>query len=109
MTHLYASIRYYLIAAEYFLSGESIIYYFKEIVMVDAFLLPFATHHRFISFTLYVIGKYDIILKANLFDFTRFRIVCDESQEGTLQTPDVTVRMDSYGHLFDRIPSTFYC
>ncbi|PHZ13663.1 phosphatidate cytidylyltransferase [Rhizopus microsporus ATCC 52813] len=47
---------YYLIAAEYFLSGESIIYYFKEIVMVDAFLLPFATHHRFISFTLYVIG-----------------------------------------------------
>ncbi|CEJ03560.1 Putative Phosphatidate cytidylyltransferase [Rhizopus microsporus] len=65
---------YYLIAAEYFLSGESIIYYFKEIVMVDAFLLPFATHHRFISFTLYVIGKYDIILKANLFDFIRFRI-----------------------------------
>lgn len=24
--------------------------------MVDAFLLPFATHHRFISFVLYVIG-----------------------------------------------------
>ena len=24
--------------------------------MVDAFLLPFATHHRFISFILYVIG-----------------------------------------------------
>lgn len=48
---------YYLITTEYFLYGESIIYYFKEIVMVDAFLLPFATHHRFISFILYVIGK----------------------------------------------------
>ncbi|OAD09245.1 hypothetical protein MUCCIDRAFT_32731 [Mucor lusitanicus CBS 277.49] len=47
---------YYLITTEYFLYGESIIYYFKEIVMVDAFLLPFATHHRFISFVLYVIG-----------------------------------------------------
>lgn len=32
-------------------------HYFKQIVMVDAFLLPFATHHRFISFVLYVIGK----------------------------------------------------
>ncbi|KAF7732732.1 hypothetical protein EC973_000003 [Apophysomyces ossiformis] len=47
---------YFLITTEYFLYGESIIYYFKEIVMVDAFLLPFATHHRFISFMLYVIG-----------------------------------------------------
>ncbi|KAI8988548.1 phosphatidate cytidylyltransferase [Mycotypha africana] len=47
---------YYLITTEYFLYGESIIYYFKEVVMVDAFLLPFATHHRFISFVLYVIG-----------------------------------------------------
>lgn len=26
--------------------------------MVDAFLLPFATHHRFISFVLYVIGNH---------------------------------------------------
>ncbi|CAO3600202.1 unnamed protein product [Absidia cylindrospora] len=47
---------YFLITTEYFLYGESIIYYFKEIVMVDAVLIPFATHHRFISFMLYVIG-----------------------------------------------------
>ncbi|KAI8379202.1 phosphatidate cytidylyltransferase [Radiomyces spectabilis] len=47
---------YFLIITEYYLYGESIIYYFKEIVMVDALLLPFATHHRFISFILYVIG-----------------------------------------------------
>ncbi|KAI7867398.1 phosphatidate cytidylyltransferase [Spinellus fusiger] len=47
---------YFLITTEYFLHGESIIYYFKEIVMIDAVLLPFATHHRFISFMLYVLG-----------------------------------------------------
>lgn len=41
----------------YFLYGESIIYYFQQIILVDAFLLPFATHHRFISFVLYVIGN----------------------------------------------------
>ncbi|CAO3625686.1 unnamed protein product [Cunninghamella echinulata] len=47
---------YFLATTEYFLYGESIIYYFKEIVMVDSFLLPFAIHHRFASFTLYVLG-----------------------------------------------------
>jgi len=48
---------YFLVSTNYFLYGESIIYYFKEIVLVDAFLLPFATHHRFISFVLYCIGN----------------------------------------------------
>lgn len=47
---------YFLAATMYFLYGESVIYYFKHIVVVDAFLLPFATHHRFISFVLYIIG-----------------------------------------------------
>ncbi|KAI8880833.1 phosphatidate cytidylyltransferase [Backusella circina FSU 941] len=47
---------YYFLTASYFLYGESIIYYFKKIIMVDAFLLPFVTHHRFISFMLYIIG-----------------------------------------------------
>jgi hypothetical protein len=50
--------RYYFIATEYFLYGESIIYYFQEIVRVEAsFLMPFAIHHRFISYVLYIIGK----------------------------------------------------
>lgn len=40
----------------YFLYGESVIYYFKHIVVVDAFLLPFATQHRFVSFILYIFG-----------------------------------------------------
>lgn len=47
---------YFLAATMYFLYGESVIYYFKHIVLVDAFLLPFAIHHRFISFILYIIG-----------------------------------------------------
>ncbi|CAG8543913.1 13367_t:CDS:10 [Funneliformis mosseae] len=67
---------YFLISTNYFLYGESIIYYFKEIVLVDAFLLPFATHHRFISFTLYCIGF--VLFVGNLkrghykFQFTQF-------------------------------------
>lgn len=47
---------YFLAATMYFLYGESVIYYFKHILLVDAFLLPLATHHRFISFILYIIG-----------------------------------------------------
>ena len=48
---------YFLGTTMYFLYGESVIYYFKHIVLVDKVLLPFATHHRFISFMLYVIGE----------------------------------------------------
>ncbi|KAI6911063.1 hypothetical protein KC334_g3017, partial [Hortaea werneckii] len=46
---------YFLGTTMYFLYGESVIYYFKHIVLIDRVLLPFATHHRFISFMLYVI------------------------------------------------------
>lgn len=48
---------YFLASTMYFLYGESVIYYFKHIVLVDKVLLPLATHHRFISFVLYVFGK----------------------------------------------------
>ncbi|KAF9921712.1 hypothetical protein FBU30_008217 [Linnemannia zychae] len=47
---------YFLFSTNYFFYGESLIHYFQHIVFVDAFLLPFATHHRFISFALYVAG-----------------------------------------------------
>ena len=40
----------------YFLYGESIVYYFKHIVFVDAYFIPFARNHRFISFMLYIVG-----------------------------------------------------
>ena len=48
---------YFLGTTMYFLYGENVIYYFKHIVLVDKVLLPFATHHRFISFMLYVTGQ----------------------------------------------------
>ena len=48
---------YFLATTMYYLYGESVIYYFKHIILVDRVLLPFATHHRFISFMLYVIGN----------------------------------------------------
>lgn len=49
---------YFLGTAMYFLYGESIIYYFKHILLVDRILLPLATHHRFISFMLYMFGAF---------------------------------------------------
>ena len=47
---------YFFVVTNYFLYGESIIYYFKHIVFVDAWFIPFARNHRFISFMLYVVG-----------------------------------------------------
>ncbi|KAF7376181.1 Phosphatidate cytidylyltransferase [Mycena sanguinolenta] len=47
---------YFFVVTNYFLYGESIIYYFKHVVFSDAQWLPFATNHRIISFTLYTIG-----------------------------------------------------
>jgi phosphatidate cytidylyltransferase len=49
---------YFLAVTMYFFYGESVIYYFKHIILVDKILLPFATHHRFISFVLYVTGEF---------------------------------------------------
>lgn len=49
---------YFLATTMYFLYGESVIYYFKHVLLVDKVLLPFATHHRFISFMLYIMGEY---------------------------------------------------
>ncbi|KAI1845938.1 hypothetical protein JX265_011166 [Neoarthrinium moseri] len=67
---------YWLATTMYFLYGESVIYYFKHIVLVDKVLLPLATHHRFISFILYVVGFVFFVasLKAGhlKFQFTNF-------------------------------------
>jgi phosphatidate cytidylyltransferase len=48
---------YFLGTAMYFLYGESVIYYFKHVVLVSKIFVPFAVHHRFISFMLYIFGK----------------------------------------------------
>ncbi|KAJ3324033.1 hypothetical protein HDU76_013505 [Blyttiomyces sp. JEL0837] len=67
---------YFLLSTNYFMYGETIITYFKESVFVDAFLTPLATHHSFISFSLYVIGFVGFV--SNLqkghykFQFTQF-------------------------------------
>ncbi|RDW69250.1 phosphatidate cytidylyltransferase [Coleophoma cylindrospora] len=67
---------YWLSTTMYFLYGESVIYYFKHIVLVDKVLLPFATHHRFISFMLYVIGFVFFVASLQAghyrFQFTQF-------------------------------------
>ncbi|KAH8108005.1 phosphatidate cytidylyltransferase [Cristinia sonorae] len=47
---------YFFAVANYYLYGESIIYYFKHVVFSDAQLTIFATNHRIISFALYTIG-----------------------------------------------------
>lgn len=47
---------YFLVITMYFLYGESVIYYFKHVLLVNKVLLPFATHHRFISFMMYIFG-----------------------------------------------------
>jgi phosphatidate cytidylyltransferase len=67
---------YWLGTTMYFLYGESIIYYFKHIVLVDKMLLPLATHHRFISFVLYVFGFVFFVASLQAgnykFQFTQF-------------------------------------
>jgi len=67
---------YFLAVTMYFLYGESVIYYFKHVLLVDKVLLPFATHHRFISFMMYIFGF--VFFVASLkkghyrFQFTQF-------------------------------------
>ncbi|KZT10809.1 phosphatidate cytidylyltransferase [Laetiporus sulphureus 93-53] len=53
---------YFFAITNYFLYGESIIYYFKHVVFADAQLTLFATNHRMISFCLYTIGFVGFVL-----------------------------------------------
>ena len=63
---------YFLLSTNYFLYGESLIHYFKPVVFVDAFLMPLATHHRFISFLLYCVGLVNFVLNLKK-GFYRFQ------------------------------------
>jgi phosphatidate cytidylyltransferase len=60
--------RYFFATSNYYLYGESLIYYFKHILTLRTSFLPsafsFAQHHRLISFLLYVIGFVSFV--ANL-------------------------------------------
>ncbi|KAJ7202283.1 phosphatidate cytidylyltransferase [Mycena pura] len=67
---------YFFVVTNYFLYGESIIYYFKHVVFADAQLLPFATNHRIISFTLYTIGFVGFVMSLQKHLKQRFGLFC---------------------------------
>ena len=107
---------YFLGTTMYFLYGESVIYYFKHIVLVDKVLLPFATHHRFISFMLYVIGTSSLLGSSpvgaggEMRDSLRCRFCLLRwlSPERSLPLPIHPVRLDAHGSLLDRRTSPFH-
>eukprot|EP01137_Pigoraptor_chileana_P036646 Opistho-2@32593 len=47
---------FFLLAANYYFYGESLIYYFQGLVNKEEILIKLAAHHRFISFCLYMSG-----------------------------------------------------
>jgi len=93
---------YFLGTTMYFLYGESVIYYFKHILLVDRILLPLSTHHRFISFMLYMIGTShlheDFKVYTNKDRVHLFRVF---SPEGPLPLPVYSVRVEPHGSLPD--------
>ena len=101
---------YFLGTTMYFLYGESVIYYFKHIVLVDKVLLPFATHHRFISFMLYVIGTAPVALQAVELDLRltlgRLRLLRCVPAEGPLPISVHPICLDAYGAIPNRCAST---
>lgn len=92
---------YFLGTFMYFLYGESVIYYFKHIVLVDRVLLPFATHHRFISFMLYVMGKSNFLVEIQPLIGDRFRLFCCVLGKGALPLSVHSIRLDTHGPLHD--------
>jgi len=102
---------YWLATTMYFLYGESVIYYFKHIVLVDKVLLPFATHHRFISFMLYVIGRIRVHSTAKQEERLtncRFCFLCCIFASRPLPLPIYSVCMDTYGTVSYCGPSSFH-
>lgn len=105
---------YWLATTMYFLYGESVIYYFKHIVLVDKVLLPLATHHRFISFMLYItgtsgthvihslrIGRGTDNMPWNFANFhLRFCFLCRLVESRQPQIPVHSIRLDAYGSAY---------
>lgn len=55
--HLTKSLNWYwLFTTIYYLDGESFILNFNHLIFTNQFLTPLATHHRFISYWLYIFG-----------------------------------------------------
>lgn len=100
---------YFLAVTMYFLYGESVIYYFKHVLLVDKVLLPFATHHRFISFMMYIFGKYrthpDCASRADLFRLCLLRGLVEK---GPLPLSIHPICLDTYGAVLDQRPGAFH-
>jgi len=97
---------YFLGTTMYFLYGESVIYYFKHVLLVDKILLPLSTHHRFISFTLYMIGRTRFIYSyCPLLTFYRLHFLRVISPKRPLPLPVYPICMESHGSLPHRRPS----
>lgn len=101
---------YFLGSTMYFLYGESVIYYFKHIVLIDRVLLPFATHHRFISFMLYVMGRYFPLSNrlGGTDEMVRLRVLRWIPTEGPLSLPVHAIRVDTHGAVPDCGASAFH-
>lgn len=100
---------YFLAVTMYYLYGESVLYYFKHILLVDKILLPFATHHRFISFIMYIFGKPgspNTPVCAPTYQHVRFRLLRGLPEERVVSLPVYSVCLDSHGPLFDRLPGS---
>ena len=67
---------YFFIITNYFLYGDTLIYYYKSVVLVDSFLVVLGSHHRFISFLLYCFGLMQFVLQLKKghykFQFSHF-------------------------------------
>lgn len=102
---------YWLATTMYFLYGETVIYYFKHIVLVDKVLLPLATHHRFISFILYVFGPYIsdwLVGTRGLTLIPRLCVFRCLSPSWQLQVPVHQLCLDPYGPLPHCCPGSFH-
>jgi phosphatidate cytidylyltransferase len=98
---------YFLVVTMYFLYGESVIYYFKHILLVDRVFLPFATHHRFISFTMYIMGKSKQVSSLTQTNLNRICLLRWYAEERSISVPIHTIRLGTHGPLLDCFPGSF--
>jgi CDP-diglyceride synthetase len=103
---------YFLGTFMYFLYGESVIYYFKHVLLVDKILLPLATHHRFISFMLYLIGRphptFITTRVRGIAEHDRVRLLRGLVAERPLQVPIYPIRLGTHGAISYRWPSALH-
>jgi hypothetical protein len=75
------------------------------VVLVDKLFLPFATHHRFICFMLYIFGKLHACHErwpSSILTHDRIRCLCWIFTERSLQVSVHSVWLDSYCLVPDR-------